>query len=199
MQQFKQAVPLGVCAVSRGLPGTCSCAIPRKNPGNNVGASVGARAAGQTHLLVLLLRLLSDYSDLASWLAWWAGALGYLHRLTEHNSYVRCPGIFQETSRKHPGGPGVGAPGDEDVCTGRAREGAHDAGGLAAGWYYLARSLTAASIATAPSGLEFETRDGSHSGAVATGRQGLDRAWTVWLCSLPEVPCALLLLFALPA
>ena len=117
---------------------------------------------------------------------------------TEHNSYVRCPGIFQETSRKHPGGPGVGAPGDEDVCTGRAREGAHDAGGLAAGWYYLARSLTAASIATAPSGLEFETRDGSHSGAVATGRHGLDGAWTGRLCSLPELPCAWLLLRALP-
>ena len=117
---------------------------------------------------------------------------------TEHNNYVRYPGIFPETSRRRPGGPGGGAPGDEDGCTGRAKEGAQDAGGLAAGWSYLARSLTVASSATAPSGLEFETRDGSHSGAVATGRQGLDGAGTGWLCSLPEMPCALLLLLALP-
>jgi hypothetical protein len=140
-----------------------------------------------------------DYSQTTqTWLHGLHGGLVPLATCTEHNSYVRCPGIFPETSRKRPGGPGVGAPGDEDGCTGRAREGAQDAGGLAAGWYYLARSLTAAWTATAPSGLEFETRDGSHSGAVATGRQGLDGAWTVGLCSLPEMPCVLLLLLALP-
>jgi hypothetical protein len=62
---------------------------------------------------------------------------------------------------------------------------------------HLVRSLTAASKATAPSGLEFETRDGSHSGAVATGRQGLDGAGTGWLCSLLQDFCGGLLLLAL--
>ena len=33
---------------------------------------------------------------------------------------------------------------------------------------------------------------------MATGRQGLDGARTVGLCNLPEMPCALLLLLALP-
>ena len=91
----------------------------------------------------------------------------------------------------------MGAPGDEDGCTGRAREGAQDAGRLAAGWAHLARSLTAASAASIPSGLEFETRDGSYSGAVATGRQGLDGAGTGWLCSLLQDFCHGLLLLAL--
>jgi hypothetical protein len=44
------------------------------------------------------------------------------------------------------------------------------------------------------SGLEFESRDGAHSGAVATGRHGLDGAWTATCLSCPAlgscgVPC----------
>ena len=111
------------------------------------------------------------------------GELVSLAICTEHNIYVRHPGTFLETSRKRPGGPGGGAPRDEDGCTRRVGEGAQEAGRLAAGWAHLARSLTAASAAPIPSGLEFETRDGSYSGAVATGRQGLDGAGTGWLCS----------------
>jgi hypothetical protein len=142
----------------------------------------------------------SDYSQTTqTWLHGLraGGGLVPLAICTEHNNYVRYPGLFPETSRKRPGGPGGGALGDEDGCTGRAKEGAQDAGGLAAGWSYLARSLTVALTATAPSGLEFETRDGSHSGAVATGRQGLDGAGTGWLCSLLQDFCGGLLLLAL--
>jgi len=125
------------------------------------------------------------------------GELVSLAICTEHNIYVRHPGTFLETSRKRPGGPGGGAPRDEDGCTRRVGEGAQEAGRLAAGWAHLARSLTAASAAPIPSGLEFETRDGSYSGAVATGRQGLDGAGTGWLSSLLQDVCHGLLLLAL--
>jgi hypothetical protein len=138
----------------------------------------------------MLLRL---FSFGFSGLAWWAGVLGCPAQSTPHASAIQ---VFQEPSRKRPGGPGGGAPGDEDGCTGRIGEGAHEAGRLAAGWAHLARSLTAASAASIPSGLEFETRDGSYSGAVATGRQGLDGAGTGWLCSLLQDVCHGLLLLA---
>ena len=104
---------------------------------------------------------------------------------------------IQEISWKLPGslpeGPGGGSRGTETgqeegqgECTGRT-------GGLAAGWAYLARSLTAASTAFFPSGLEFETRDGSRCGAVAASRHGLDGAGTGRLCGFTEESCALLL------
>ena len=126
----------------------------------------------------------------------WAIALGYLHTAQQLRQAPRnIPGKFPEASGRAWRGR----------CGGRGRVHREGQGGctgckswLAAGWYYLARSLTAASTATSPSGLEFETRDGSHSGAVATGRHSLDGAKTVGLCSLPEMPCALLLLLALP-
>jgi len=111
---------------------------------------------------------------------------------------------IQELSWKPPGSlPEASRKGLAEAAEGRRpdrrrdRESAQETGGLAAGWAYLARSLTAASKATAPSGLEFETRDGSHSGAVATGRQGLDGAGTGWLCSLLQDFCGGLLLLAL--
>ena len=110
----------------------------------------------------------SDYSQTTqTWLHGLRGGLLPLAICTQHNSYVRYPGIFLESSRKRPGGPGGGAAGDEDGSTGMAREGAQDAGRLVAGGCvtWPCKSLTAASTASAPSGLEFETRDGSHSGA----------------------------------
>jgi hypothetical protein len=98
-QQFKQAMSLGLSAVSRVLTGTCACVVSRKLPGNIAGASVGAKAAGQTHVRVLLLRLLSDYSDLASWLAWWAGVLGCLHRAEQmRQAHMNIHGTFPEVS-----------------------------------------------------------------------------------------------------
>lgn len=98
-QQFKQAMSLGLSAVSRVLTGTCACVVSRKLPGNIAGASVGAKAAGQTHVRVLLLRLLSDYSDLASWLAWWADVLGCLHRAEQmRQAHRNIHGTFPEVS-----------------------------------------------------------------------------------------------------
>jgi len=155
--------------------------------------SQGSRPDTSTHYATQTILIWVLWTCVVGWCPWLS--------CTEHTTCVSHPGLpgtFPEPSRKLPGGPGGGAPGDEDRCTGMAREGAQDAGRLAAGWSYLSRSLTAASNATAPSGLEFETRDGSHSGAVATGRHSLDGAKTVGLCSLPEMPCALLLLLALP-
>jgi len=105
----------------------------------------------------------------------------------------KLPGSLPEASRKGLAEAAEGRRPDRR----RDRESAQETGGVAAGWAYLARSLTAASKATAPSGLEFETRDGSHSGAVATGRQGLDGAGTGWLCSLLQDFCGGLLLLAL--
>jgi hypothetical protein len=183
------------------FPGTAGQVFMRSFPETS-GKQCGSQAAlplgpGQPARHIYLF-CYSDYSQTTqTWLHGLRGGLLPLAICTQHNSYVRYPGIFPESSRKRPGGPGGGAAGDEDGSTGMAREGAHDAGRLAAGWSYLARSLTAASTATAPSGLEFETRDGSHSRAVATGRHSLDGAKTVGLCSLPEMSCALLLLLAL--
>jgi hypothetical protein len=117
--------------------------------------------------------------------------LGHLHAAHLVSQVSRnFPGNFPEASRKGLAEAAEGRRPDRR----RDRESAQETGGLAAGWAYLARSLTAASTAFVPSGLEFETRDGSHSGAVATGRHSLDGAKTVGLCSLPEMPCALLLL-----
>jgi hypothetical protein len=125
-QQFKQAMPLGLSAVSRVLTGTCACVVSRKLPGNSAGASVGARTAGQTHVRVLLLRLLSDYSDLASWLAWWASALGYLHRAQQLRQVPRnIPGNFPEASartwRGRSGGRGRVHREGQGGCTGCRR------------------------------------------------------------------------------
>jgi hypothetical protein len=121
--------------------------------------------------------------------------LGHLHAAHLVSQVSRnFPGNFPEASRKGLAEAAEGRRPDRR----RDRESAQETGGLAAGWAYLARSLTAASTAFFPSGLEFETRDGSRCGAVATGRHSLDGAKTVGLCSLPEMPCALLLLLALP-
>ena len=107
-----------------------------------------------------------------------------------------------ETSPKPPGslpeGPGGGSRGTETGQEEGQGETAQEAGGLAAGWAYLARSLTAASTAFFPSGLEFETRDGSRCGAVAASRHGLDGAGTGRLCGFTKESCALLLPLILP-
>jgi hypothetical protein len=168
--------------------------ISRKLPGNCVRAknSQGSRPDTSTHYATQTILIWVLWTCVVGWCPWLS--------CTEHTTCVSHPGLprtFPETSRKRPGGPGGGAPGDEDGCTGRIGEGAHEAGRLAAGWAHLARSLTAASAAPIPSGLEFETRDGSYSGAVATGRQGLDGAGTGWLCSLLQDFCHGLLLLAL--
>ena len=69
----------------------------------------------------------SDYSQTTqTWLHGLRGGLLPLAICTQHNSYVRYPGIFPESSRKRPGGPGGGAAGDEDGSTWMAREGAQD-------------------------------------------------------------------------
>jgi len=127
-----------------------------------------------------------------------SGRLVRLAACTEHNSYVSPPGTFLETSRKRPGGPGGGTPRDEDGYKRRDGQGSKGAGRLAAGWAHLARSLTAASAVPIPSGLEFESRDGSCSGTVATGRHKPDKSKTGGLCCLPEELCHQLLPVALP-
>ena len=178
-------VPLGLSIVSQMLPGTCLiCSFPETS-GKQCGSYRWVKAACQTHLVthcatqtaLTLLRL---------------GLSGRLVRLaacTEHNSYVSPPGTFLETSRKRPGGPGGGTPRDEDGYKRRDGQGSKGAGRLAAGWAHLARSLTAASAVPIPSGLEFESRDGSCSGTVATGRHKPDKSKTGGLCCLPEELC----------
>ena len=106
----------------------------------------------------------------------------------------KLPGSLPEASRKGLAEAAEGRRPDRR----RDRESAQETGGLAAGWAYLARSLTAASTAFFPSGLEFETRDGSRCGAVAASRHELDGAGTGRLCGFTEESCALLLPLVLP-
>ena len=123
------------------FPGDCRASVHAQFPGNfretvwePGSVAVGARAAGQTHLLVLLLRLLSDYSDLASWLAWWAVALGYLHTAQQLRQVPRnIPGKFPEASgrawRGRCGGRGRERRDGQGGCTGlRMQEGLLRAG-----------------------------------------------------------------------
>ena len=90
--------------------------ISRKLPGNCVRAknSQGSRPDTSTHYATQTILIWVLWTCVVGWCPWLS--------CTEHTTCVSHPGLprtFPETSRKRPGGPGGGAPGDEDGCTGR--------------------------------------------------------------------------------
>ena len=100
-----------VCAsVTTKQLDTAGHVISWKFPGNfreTACKPTTARATGETHLLTVLLRLLSFGFDLLA--AGSPAGLVSLAVCTEQNRCVRHTGTFMEPSRKSPEGPGGGS------------------------------------------------------------------------------------------